>query len=218
MDNSVISLLFKSIPLLFNGVIQTLWIAVYSLCISTVCGIVFGIFRMSSIRGIQILTRAYVEIFRAVPVLVFMFFFFFGLPILWGIEVPGILAAVLALSFWGIAEIGEIVRGALQSLPKGQTEAGKSIGLSTYQLYRHVLLPQALRRMIPPVMNIYTRMIKSTSLAVLIGAREMIKIGQEIIERTGQSLLIYTCLFIFYFLLCYPISLWSRKLERDWHY
>lgn len=72
--------------------------------------------------------------------------------------------------------------------------------------------------MIPPVMNIYTRMIKSTSLAVLIGAREMIKIGQEIIERTGQSLLIYTCLFIFYFLLCYPISLWSRKLERDWHY
>ncbi|GCL72844.1 ABC transporter permease subunit [Paenibacillus naphthalenovorans] len=93
MDNSVISLLFTSLPLLFNGVIQTLWIAVYSLCISTVCGIVFGIFRMSSIRGIQM--RTYVEIFRAVPVLVFMFFFFFGLPILWGIEVPGMLAAVL---------------------------------------------------------------------------------------------------------------------------
>ncbi|WP_074727087.1 ABC transporter permease subunit [Paenibacillus naphthalenovorans] len=78
MDNSVISLLFTSLPLLFNGVIQTLWIAVYSLCISTVCGIVFGIFRMSSIRGIQM--RTYVEIFRAVPVLVFMFFFFSDFP------------------------------------------------------------------------------------------------------------------------------------------
>ncbi len=127
MDNSVISLLFKSIPLLFNGVIQTLWIAIYSLCISTVCGIVFGIFRMSSIRGIQILTRAYVEIFRAVPVLVFMFFFFFfGLPILWGIEVPGILAAVLALSFWGIAEIGEIVRGACNHCRRDKRRRGKA--------------------------------------------------------------------------------------------
>jgi len=218
MDNSVVNVIVTSLPLLWKGVIQTLLIAFYSLCISTVCGIIFGILRVSSSRVIQIVTRAYVEIFRAIPVLVFMFFFFFGVPIVWGVEVPGFMAAVLALSLWGVAEIGEIARGALQSLPRGQVEAGKSIGLSTYQLYRHVLIPQALRRMVPPTMNIYTRMIKSTSLSVLIGTREMVKIGQEIIERTGQALVIYSMLFILYFLLCYSISIWSKKLERDWNY
>ena len=218
MDNLELSVYLESLPLLWQGVKQTLLVAVYSLLVSSLGGLLFGILRTFTFRWLRTITRGYIEIFRAIPVLVFMFFFYFGLPIFWGVEVSSILAAVLALSLWGIAEVGEIVRGAIQSLPKGQSEAGNSIGLSSYQLYRFILIPQALRRMVPPVMNIFTRIIKTTSLSVLIGVIEMIKVGQQIIERTGQSVLMYTTLFILYFFICYPLSLWSKKLERKWRY
>jgi len=91
-----------------------------------------------------------------------------------------------------------------------------AIGLSTQQLYRYILLPQALRRLIPPTMNVYTRLIKTTSLSVLIGVTEVIKSGQQIIERTHESLLIYSALFVLYFLLCFPLSLLARQLESRW--
>ena len=99
-----------------------------------------------------------------------------------------------------------MVRGALQSVPRGQREAGLSIGLSSSQLYGYVLLPQALKRMTPPTINIYTRIIKTSSLAVLIGVVEVIKAGQQIIERTYESVLIYGVLFLFFFIVCYPLS------------
>ena len=94
--------------------------------------------------------------------------------------------------------------------------AGLALGLSRWQLYRHVLLPQALQRLTPPTINIYTRIIKTSSLAVLIGVVEVIKVGQQIIERTYGSLLIYGLLFLFFFLVCYPLSLVSRRLEQQW--
>jgi polar amino acid transport system permease protein len=102
------------------------------------------------------------------------------------------------------------------SLPRGQREAGLSIGLSGWQLYAYVLLPQALKRMTPPTINIYTRIIKTSSLAVLIGVVEVIKAGQQIIERTYESALIYGALFLFFFFVCYPLSAASRVLERRW--
>jgi polar amino acid transport system permease protein len=143
-----------------------------------------------------------------------LFFFFFGLPIFFGLDVPSSVCAVLVLSLWGITEVGEVARGALISLPQGQREAGKAIGLSTLQLYTYILLPLALRRMIPPTINVYTRIIKTTSLTVLIGVTEVIKTGQQIIERTGEAVLIYGALFLLYFILCYPLSALSRRLEH----
>jgi len=120
------------------------------------------------------------------------------------------------LGLWGASGVSEVVRGALQSVPRGQREAGLSIGLSAGQLYGYVLLPQALKRMTPPTINIYTRIIKTSSLAVLIGVVEVIKAGQQIIERTYESLLIYAVLFLFFFIVCYPLSAASRVLERRW--
>ncbi|MCM3273403.1 amino acid ABC transporter permease [Paenibacillus elgii] len=214
MASSGFDLLIVSLPQLGKGLLQTLTIALYCIVCSTVGGLVFGVLRASRSPWLGVLTRAYLELFRSIPILVWLFFFFFGLPIFFGIDLPGFACAVLVLSLWGMTEVGEAVRGALISLPKGQKEAGQSIGLSPVQLYIHVLLPQALRRMIPPVINVYTRIVKTTSLAVLIGVTEIIKTGQQIIERTGESVLIYGTLFLLYFALCYPLSVLSRKLEN----
>ncbi|KEQ27431.1 amino acid ABC transporter permease [Paenibacillus tyrfis] len=214
MASSGFDLLIVSLPQLVKGLLQTLILALYCIVCSTLGGLVFGVLRASRSRWLGVLTRTYLELFRSIPILVWLFFFFFGLPIFFGIDLPGFACAVLVLSLWGMTEVGEVVRGALISLPKGQKEAGQSIGLSPMQLYVHVLLPQALRRMIPPVINVYTRIVKTTSLAVLIGVTEIIKTGQQIIERTGESVLIYGTLFLLYFVLCYPLSVLSRKLEN----
>ncbi|MFB6364594.1 amino acid ABC transporter permease [Paenibacillus elgii] len=213
MANSGFDLLIVSLPQLGKGLLQTLTLALYCIVCSTLGGLVFGMVRAARSRWLGVLTRTYLELFRSIPILVWLFFFFFGLPIFFGIDLPGFACAVLVLSLWGMTEVGEVVRGALISLPKGQKEAGQSIGLRPVQLYVYVLLPQALRRMIPPVINVYTRIVKTTSLAVLIGVTEIIKTGQQIIERTGESVLIYGTLFLLYFALCYPLSVISRKLE-----
>jgi polar amino acid transport system permease protein len=214
MNESAVHVLLSSIPLLLKGTGQTLLIALYAILISTISGVLFGAIRTIPSKWLQFLTRSYLEIFRSLPVLVTMFFFFFGLPIFFGTDVSSIFAAVLALSLWGIAEIGEIARGALQSIPIGQLEAGKSLGFNKYQIYKYILIPQAIRVMIPSTMNIYTRMIKTTSVSVLIGVTEVMKMGEDVIQRTAQPLVIYAAIFVLYFLLCYPLSLWSSKLEK----
>ncbi|MBG9737556.1 amino acid ABC transporter permease [Paenibacillus alvei] len=215
MDSSGLDLLAVSLPQLAKGLYHTLLLAFCSILLSTIGGFLFGALRTSRKLGVRIFARVYLELFRSIPILVWLFFFFFGLPIFFNLDVPSSVCAVLVLSLWGITEIGEVVRGALVSLPKGQLEAGKAIGLSTVQLFRYILFPLALRRMIPPTINVYTRILKTTSLTVLIGVTEVIKTGQQIIERTGEAVLIYGALFLLYFILCYPLSALSRKLEHQ---
>lgn len=220
MERTGFDLLLHSLPELGTGLWQTVLISLYTIVLSTTGGILFGALRTSRLWWVRVLTRAFVELFRSVPILVWLFFFFFGLPIFFHIDIPAFASAVLVLSLWGITEIGEVVRGALQSLPRGQIEAGKSIGLSTVQLYWHVLIPQAVRRMLPPSINVFTRIIMTSSLTVLVGVTELIKSGQQVIERNYKygfaAIIIYGALFVLYFIVCYPLSAYSRYLERRW--
>ncbi|MGC1330556.1 amino acid ABC transporter permease [Pseudomonas sp.] len=216
MASSGLELLLVSLPQLAKGAAQTLAISALSIVFSSLGGLLYGVLRSLGLRGVNLLLRVYLELFRAIPVLVWLYLLFFGLPIFLGLSIPAFWCAVLVLSLWGATEVGEVVRGALQSLPRGQREAGLSIGLSGVQLYGYVLLPQALKRMTPPTINIYTRIIKTSSLAVLIGVVDVIKVGQQIIERTYESVLIYGALFLFFFFICYPLSAASRVLERRW--
>jgi polar amino acid transport system permease protein len=216
MASSGLDLLWVSLPMLADGAAQTLAISLLSIIFSTLGGVVYGSLRTLGIGGLNLLLRVYLELFRAIPVLVWLYLMFFGLPIFFSLSIPGFWCAVLVLSLWGASEVGEVVRGALLSLPRGQREAGLSIGLSGPQLFGYVLLPQALKRMTPPTINIYTRIIKTSSLAVLIGVVDVIKVGQQIIERTYESVLIYGALFLFFFFICYPLSAASRVLERRW--
>jgi len=216
MASSGLELLWVSLPQLGKGAAQTLSISLLGIVISTLGGVLYGVLRTLKVKWLDAILRVYVELFRAIPVLVWLYLLFFGLPIFFGLSIPSFWCAVLVLSLWGTTEVGEVVRGALHSLPRGQREAGLSIGLDGPQLYGYVLLPQALRRMTPPTINVYTRIIKTSSLAVLIGVVDVIKVGQQIIERTYESVLIYGALFLFFFFICYPLSAASRVLERRW--
>lgn len=216
MASSGLELLLVSLPQLGKGAAQTLAISALSILFATLGGVLYGVLATLGKRSVNLVLRIYLELFRAIPVLVWLYLLFFGLPIFFAVSIPSFWCAVLVLSLWGASEVGEVVRGALQSLPRGQREAGLSIGLSGAQLYGYVLLPQALKRMTPPTINIYTRIIKTSSLAVLIGVVDVIKVGQQIIERTYESVLIYGALFLFFFFICYPLSAASRALERRW--
>ncbi|AIL59433.1 MULTISPECIES: amino acid ABC transporter permease [Pseudomonas] len=216
MASSGLELLLVSLPQLGKGAAQTLAISALGIVFSTFGGVLYGVLASLNLRSLNLLLRVYLELFRAIPVLVWLYLLFFGLPIFFALSIPSFWCAVLVLSLWGASEVGEVVRGALRSLPRGQREAGLSIGLSAWQLYGYVLLPQALKRMTPPTINIYTRIIKTSSLAVLIGVVDVIKVGQQIIERTYESVLIYGALFLFFFFICYPLSAASRALERRW--
>ncbi|MFQ2268052.1 amino acid ABC transporter permease [Aeromonas hydrophila] len=216
MASPITEQLTQALPLLAVGAGQTLAISLLAILFATLGGVGYGVLTKQGGRLTRGVLRVYLELFRVVPVLVWLYLFFFGLPIFFGVDIPAFWCAVLVLALWGASEVGEVVRGGLKSLARGQQEAGLALGLSRWQLYRHVLLPQALQRLTPPTINIYTRIIKTSSLAVLIGVVEVIKVGQQIIERTYGSLLIYGLLFLFFFLVCYPLSLVSRRLEQQW--
>lgn len=211
-----IRVIADNIELLLNGLGNTLMIAIVALLISIITGFGFGILRTSKNIVVKLLTDIYLEAFRIIPIMVWLFSFFFFLPRLLQINVSGEIAAILVFSMWGTAEMGDIVRGALESLSKGQLEAGLSVGLSKSQLFLYIQLPQAIRRIIPGAISLATRMIKTTSLVVLIGVLDVIKRGQQIIERTKESFWIYAFLFFLFFIICYPLSLLSKKLEAKW--
>ena len=168
----------------------------------------------SAAMPIDAIVIAYVEILRGIPLLVLMFFVFFGLPQL-GIRLDNSVAAIVALGLWGAANGSEIVRGAIFSIPRGQTEAGTAVGLNWMQVMSYVVLPQALRRMIPPFMSLFTSVVESSSLAALIGVMDLLETVRVKVE-TDQNLwfpLLLTVL-LMYFFINYPISLLSQRLEK----
>jgi polar amino acid transport system permease protein len=220
MQNLGISAIFegRNFQRLLGGLLVTGEIAFISIIIGTLLGIVIGFSRTTKIKPILFINRIYLELFRIIPTLVWLYVFYFGVTTALGIDLSGMLVSIIVFSLWGAAEMGDIVRGALQSLPKHQIESGKALGLSTFKLYRYVLVPQAIRRMLPGTINLATRMIKTTSLVVLIGVVEVVKIGQQIIETARfklptASFWVYGLVFMLYFIICYPLSKVSKRLE-----
>jgi|HigsolmetaGSP12D_1036236.scaffolds.fasta_scaffold00101_4 polar amino acid transport system permease protein len=201
-------------PVLSVGIWETIRIFLVSLVLGTLLGIPLGVLLQSKVGAVRLTVRAVVEVFRGLPVPITLFFVFFAVPMLTHIDIPSKPAAVLGLTLWSMSEIAEIVRGAIQSIPKGQTEAGKALALTYAQILVWILLPQAVRRMLPPLVGIYNRLAKSTALAALIGVRDLVTAGQIVIERTMASLEVYTFIVIVFFALCYPLSLASYHLEK----
>ncbi|ACZ08400.1 L-cystine transport system permease protein tcyL [Sebaldella termitidis] len=215
----MINLDYGSLAQIFSALLEGLWvtlrIALLSIIFSVIFGIILGIIMNSKNILVRVITRIYLEFFRIIPVIVWLFIVFFWIPMGTGLNITGEGAAVLVFSMWGSAEMGDLVRGAIESLPKIQSESAKSIGLNKIQIYYYVLIPQALKRVIPSAINLSTRVIKTTSLVVLIGVVDVVKKGQQIIERTKSAFFIYALLFLIYFIICYPLSYYSRKLEKS---
>ncbi|MBE6831037.1 MAG: amino acid ABC transporter permease [Ruminococcaceae bacterium] len=219
MASSGINVIFEGSNLLrlLNGLLVTARIALVSVLISGILGIVLGIVMTSKWKAVRSVCRIYLEAVRIIPILVWLFIFYFTL----NLQLGGEVVSIMVFSLWGTAEMGDIVRGAVESLPKHQRESGAALGLTNVQIYRYVIIPQTVRRLLPAAINLATRMIKTTSLVVLIGVVEVLKVGQQIIERSilevpTASFWIYGFIFLLYFAVCYPVSLLSKRLERKW--
>ena len=201
-----------NLPYLLRGSVSTVTIALTVMMLGTVAGLVLGLLRFVPWRWLGVCIGILIELVRAVPLLLLMFFIFFGLPAL-GLRIPTFPAAVLAMSLWMAVNTAEVVRGGIQSIPRGQFEAARSLGLGGMAIMRHVIFPQAVRRMIPPFVGLCTILVKDTSLAAIIGVFELTRAAQEIIERTFRSFELYLVAAAIYFAICFPLTRFAQRAE-----
>lgn len=221
MQNSGIEVLFQGTNFLrlLGGLWVSLRIALISMVLSVILGIFLGMIMNSKRKLVQVICRIYLEIVRIMPQLVLLFLVYFGAAKHLGINLSGELSAVIVFTFWGTAEMGDLVRSALISIPKHQYESGYALGMRQRQVFFHIIIPQTIRRLIPSMMNLLTRMIKTTSLVVLIGVVEVVKVGKQIIDASrfsnpSAAFWIYGMIFLLYFIICFPFSRAAAVLER----
>ena len=223
MENLGISVLFigNNFTRLMGGLYLTLYISLISVFLSIIFGTIFGMFMSIKNPLTRFISRIYLDFIRIMPQLVLLFIMYFWVSHAFGVDISNITSAIIVFTLWGSAEMGDLVRSAIISIPKHQYESSYALGFSKMQIYRYIILPQTLRTLLPLTINLITRMIKTTSLVALIGVVEMLKIAQQIIDANrfnypDAALWIYGVIFILYFLMCYPISFISKKLEIKW--
>ena len=204
--------LIESVPFFLKGLWVTIQVSALSLFISTVGGFLLGIIRSARIRTVNIALAAYVDIIRGTPFLVQIFIVFFILPE-WGIQLNAFTSAVLSLSIYGTAYICEIVYGGIMAIPIGQTEAAVSSGLGWWQQMRYVIVPQALRPILPPLVGQYVLMIKDTAVVSVIGLTDVTRVGWFTVQRIPQGILVFGLVGLLYFSICYPLVWFSNRLE-----
>ncbi|MCI6989749.1 MAG: amino acid ABC transporter permease [Campylobacter sp.] len=218
------SVIFTSsnISRLLTGLGITLEISLISVAVSLVFGFVLGILMTSKNKLIYAVLKICLEIVRVMPIIVWLFLVYFGLSKTLGVHISAVNASIFVFSIWGVFEMMDLVRGAIVSIPKHQYQSAESLALTKVQIYIYVIIPLATRRLVPACINLLSRMIKTTSVAVLIGVVELVKVGQQIIEITTLKndmapLIVYGLIFFIYFLICYPISKLSKILEKRWN-
>jgi len=200
----------KNMARLLGGLWVALRISLLSVAISIPLGILLGVLMSGKNPVVKAILRVYLEIIRIMPQMVLLFLVFFGTTRAWGWDLSGETASVIVFVLWGTAEMSDLVRGALISIPKHQYESSEALGLTKAQTYWYIIIPQTVRRMI-----------KTTSLVLMIGVVEVLKVAQQIIEANrmaspNAAFGIYLVVFLLYFLACWPISLLASYLEKKW--
>ncbi|MDK6233817.1 amino acid ABC transporter permease [Aerococcus sanguinicola] len=221
MANSGLEILFEgnNFLRLLEGLWVTVKLALVSMGCSLALGLFLGVLMTSRYRVIKAILRVYVEFVRVMPQLVLVFLVYFGAAKHLNLNFSAEGAAVLAFTFWGTAELAELVRSAIEALPRQQTESGLALALSRSQVYRYIIMPQIIRRLLPSITSLMTRMIKTTAIVVLVGVVEVIAVGKQIIDMNrfdypGGAIWIYGAIFFLYFAACYPFSKISQYLEN----
>lgn len=206
---------------LLGGLWVALRISLTSVVISIPFGIMLGALMTSKNRLLGGILRFYLEFIRIMPQLVLLFLVYFETTRSFGWKISGEMASVIVFVLWGTAEMGDLVRGALISIPVHQYESSEVLGMNKRQTYFYIIIPQTIRRLLPLSINLITRMIKTTSLVLMIGVVEVLKVAQQIIEANRMSspnaaFGVYLVIFILYFIACWPISIFAKYLERKW--
>src|SRR5580765_4379719 len=179
-------------------------------------GLALLIARIAKLRGADVIVGGYVQLFQGTPLLMQLFLAYFGLA-LFGLNVSAWVAAALALTLYTSAFLTEIWRGCVNAVAKGQWEASAALALNLREQLRYVIGPQALRVAVPPTVGFLVQVIKGTALASVIGFVELTKAGTMITNATFRPFTVYACLALMYFALCFPVSAWSKSLERKLH-
>jgi len=202
-----------------NLLLALRWTVVLSLIAFVGGGLVGALLLFARLSGGRAVARAialYVQLFQGTPLLMQLFLAYFGIA-LFGIDVSAWTAAALALTLYTSAFLVEIWRGCVAAIPKGQWEASGSLALSFGEQMRHVILPQAVKIAIAPTVGFLVQVIKGTALASVIGFVELTKAGSTIANATFKPFVVFSCVALLYFVLCFPVSLYAKRLERKTH-
>ena len=208
------ALVVNSFPLLLEGALVTIKITALSVGFGLLIGLVASIARMSKLWLVKMLASLYVDFIRGTPLLVQIFIIYFALPMRTGVRVDPLVAAITACSINSGAYVAEIFRAGIESIDKGQMEAGRSLGMTWGQTMYYIIVPQAFKRVIPPLGNEFIAMLKDSSLVSVIGFEELTRRGQLIIARTYGSLEIWLSVAVIYLAMTFVISRFVAYLER----
>jgi len=200
--------------LFLNGLGVTVGFTIAIVVLGLLVGLVASLAKLSWFAPARWLSNTYIEVFRCTPLLVQLIWFYYALPILSGIEMSAITASILALSLYGGSFYAEIIRGGIVSIDSGQTEAGAALGMTPFQSMRRVVLPQALKRMVPPLMNQSIIQFKNTSLVSVLAVPDLVYQGQIAAHDSYRPLEIYTAVAIAYFVLLFPLTIIVRQGEK----
>lgn len=212
---------FTFSQILTNLLLATRWTIVLSAIAffgGGIVGFLLMLMRISPNPIIKAVSTLYIEFFEATPLLMQLFLVFFGISVVIGLNVSAWVAATIALTTYSSAFLADIWRGSVEAIPRGQWEASRALGLSYFEQLRNIILPQAVRMSIPPTVGFAVQVIKGTSLASIIGFIELTRSASSISNVTFEPLLVYSLAAMIYFCLCFPLSLWSKRLENRFSY
>lgn len=209
-----IVLLKESLPSLISGLLVTLKVTAISICFATILGLFFGLLSINTSKGLKAIAAIYVDIIRGTPLIVQAFFIYFGLASVLSFKMPAITAGIITIGANAGAYMAEIFRAGILAVDKGQLEASRSLGLSYRQSMQKVILPQAVRKMIPAIINQFIISLKDTSLLTVIGIRELTQSGEIIVASTYKAFEIWSIVGAFYLIIITMISYTSRYIER----
>ena len=205
---------YNNIRFLISGLNVTLIISVLSIFFSLVIGLLISLLGLGKNKFLKAFNRIYIEVFRSIPLLVLLLWVYYGLPIVVGISLSPFIAGIVSLALSDSAFEAEVFRAGIQSIPKGQRDAARSIGLNKYQAMRLVIFPQALRIILPAIGNQFVYVVKMSSLVSIIGLADLTRKANELVVSVYRPLEIYTFLVIEYLVLILVISYLVRKLEN----
>lgn len=207
------NLQLQDITQLLRGAEYTLLLSFIAISLGIILALIIAIMRTVKIPFFNVLSRIYVEIFRGTPVLLQIFLFYYGLRI-FNIKFPALFSASLAFIFNVGASVGETLKGIIDGIPKSQWEASESLGLKYFQQLIYVIFPQVIRTAIPPTIGIFVGIIKDTSLASIVGFVELARAGARIMAMTNNPYTTFPLVAIMYFIICFPLTVYGRRLEK----
>ncbi|WP_427814254.1 amino acid ABC transporter substrate-binding protein/permease [Enterococcus sp. 22-H-5-01] len=213
-ESTITGLLKNNYKSLLEGLWKTIVLALVSFALALVVGVIFGLFRVSPSRPLRLLAGIYIDIIRGIPMMVLAFFIFFGLPGITGIKIPDFAAGIITLTLNASAYIAEIVRGGINAVPVGQMEASRSLGLPYNRTMQKIILPQAVKIMIPSFINQFVISLKDTTIISAIGVVELLQTGKIIVARTTQSSYVYLIIAIMYLILITILTKLANRLDK----